>query len=226
MRIEVCASATEANQRAATLIAEQLRGALAERGRASVALSGGRTPQVMLQSLAAVKLAWADVHVLQVDERIVPIDDERRNLTSIRRAFAQSSLPDKNIHGMPVNSANVAAGAAEYCRVLKAIAGDPPRIDVVHLGLGADGHTASLVFDDAALDAHSDVAISGLYQGTQRITLTLHAIDRARCRLWLVTGGAKRDIVRRFLAHDPGLVASRVSREAGIVVLDKDSGGE
>jgi 6-phosphogluconolactonase len=226
MRIEVLATAAEACQRAAQLIAESIRDAVRERGRGVAALSGGTTPGPMLLALAASELPWADVHVFQVDERIVADDDERRNLKSIEHAFTRSGLPPGNLHAMPVGAVPVEAGAARYCRDLETVAGEPPRIDVVHLGLGADGHTASLVPGDAALDAESDIAISGLYQGTRRMTLTLPVIDRARRRVWLATGAGKRDAVRRLLASDPQLIASRVSRDAALVVLDRAAAGE
>jgi 6-phosphogluconolactonase len=225
MRVEVCATAADANRRAAELIADALRGAVHERGRGVAALSGGRTPATMLQTLASSELPWTDVHVFQVDERVVGPADERRNLLGIGRALADSQLPATNLHGMPVDTTPVEAGAAQYCRELAAVAGEPPRIDVVHLGLGEDGHTASLVPGDPALAADLDVALSGPYQGTRRMTLTLPVIDRARTRIWLVTGDAKRDVVRRLLAAEPQLVASRVSREAAVAVLDRAAAG-
>jgi 6-phosphogluconolactonase len=225
MRVEVCATAADANRRAAELIAEALRGAVHERGRGVAALSGGRTPAIMLQTLASSELPWTDVHVFQVDERVVGPADERRNLLGIGRALADSQLPATNLHGMPVDTTPVEAGAAQYCRELAAVAGEPPRIDVVHLGLGEDGHTASLVPGDPALAADLDVALSGPYQGTRRMTLTLPVIDRARTRIWLVTGDAKRDVVQRLLAAEPQLVASRVSREAAVAVLDRAAAG-
>jgi 6-phosphogluconolactonase len=226
MRVEVCATAADAGQCAARLIAEALRGAVLERGLGVAALSGGKTPELMLAALASSELPWANVHLFQVDERIVGDDDDRRNLTSIRRAFACSPLARENLHGMPVDTLPVEAGGAEYARQLAAIAGDPPRIDVVHLGLGDDGHTASLVPGDVTLEAEGDVTISRLYQGTRRMTLTLRALNRAARRVWLVTGESKRDVARRLLEQDSRLVASRVSPEAAVVVLDRAAAGE
>jgi 6-phosphogluconolactonase len=225
MQVDVRATAAEASQHAAELIAESLRAAARERGRAAAAVSGGSTPAAMLQALAASDLPWAAIHVFQVDERIVPAGDERRNLIEIERAFAAASQLRGHLHPMPVGSVPVESGAAQYCRDLASVAGEPPRLDVVHLGLGADGHTASLVPGDAALDAEADVAISGLYQGTRRMTLTLPIIDRARQVVWLVTGAAKRDVVQRFLAADPHLNASRVRRDAAVLVLDRAAAG-
>jgi 6-phosphogluconolactonase/glucosamine-6-phosphate isomerase/deaminase len=118
------------------------------------------------------------------------------------------------------------AGAIAYANDLEALAGHPSRIDVVHLGLGEDGHTASLVPGDAVLESDGDVAVTDEYKGTRRMTLTLDTLDRARCRIWLVTGRSKRDVVSQFLARDPTLVASRVNADATVVVLDKDAAGE
>jgi 6-phosphogluconolactonase len=226
MRVDVCATATEASQHAAQLIAEAMRAAARERGRAAAAVSGGTTPGAMLQALASSDLPWDVAHLFQVDERIVPDGDARRNLIGIERAFAGSPLPLGHLHPMPVGRVPISSGAAQYCRDLEAVLGDPPRLDVVHLGLGADGHTASLVPGDAALDAKTDVAISGPYEGTRRMTLTLRVIDRARRVVWLVTGAAKRDVVQRFLAEDAQLNASRVRRDAAVLVVDRAAAGE
>jgi 6-phosphogluconolactonase len=225
MRVEICPTADAANTTAASLIAQTILQAVDERGRCTLALSGGRTPASMIAKLAAAELPWADIHVAQVDERIVGDDDGRRNLIGIRDAFARSPLAWQNVHGMPVERMPPEAGAMAYAKDLEAIAGHPSRIDIVHLGLGDDGHTASLVPSDAALESTADVAVTGEYQGTRRMTLTLATLNRARCRIWLVTGRSKRDVVRQFLARDPTLVASRLNTDATIVVLDKDSAG-
>jgi len=226
MRVEVCPTSAAAAARAADFIAAELRAAVKDRGLGTVALSGGRTPELMMRALAAARLPWPQIHIFQVDERIVGDDDERRNMNTIRAAFGQSLIPVDNVHPMPVNSSPLESGAAQYSTDLGTMAGAQPSLDVVHLGLGEDGHTASLVAGDGALASDSDVAITGLYKGVHRMTLTLQVLDRARRRIWLVTGSSKRDIVRRFLDADPELVASRVRREAAILVLDDDAAGE
>jgi len=225
MGIDVRPTAAEAGARVASLIAAQMRASVVECGRGSLALSGGRTPEPMLRALGAAEIPWQQVHVFQVDERVVGHDDARRNLSAITAAFESSSVPAENVHGMPVDREPLQAGAEQYYTELCAYAGTPPRIDVVHLGVGEDGHTASLVAHDAALEADGDVAITAPYAGVHRMTLTLRALERAKFRVWLITGASKRRIVRRFLDGDPTIVASRVRREADVIVLDSDAAG-
>jgi len=223
MQVEVCPTPMAAATRAATVIAEGLRAAITERGRGSVALSGGQTPLDMLGMLAAAPLDWSRLHIFQVDERLVGEDDERRNLRTLRSAFERADVRSCHLHGMPVDADAPELAIAAYVRELRAAAGAPPMLDVVHLGLGADGHTASLVPGDRAVDAAGDVALSGRYMGVQRMTLTVSALNRARLRLWLVTGASKREVVRRLLGRDPELVASRIRPDASILVLDRDA---
>jgi len=226
MRVEVYPAARDAAARAASLIAAALRAAVDQRGQGSVAFSGGQTPILMLQKLASASLPWPQVHVFQVDERIVADDDDRRNLKAIKAALEHAPIPAENVHAMPVTGPSYAAGIAFYRDDLRALAGNPPQLDVVQLGLGEDGHTASLFTGDDALLSDDEVAVTGLYQGTHRMTLTLKVLDLARQRIWLVTGPAKQNIVRRFRAADPLLPASHVNRDTAILVLDSDAAGE
>jgi len=226
MQVEVYPDAAAAAARAASLIADSLAAAVADRGAGSAALSGGRTPTLMMQALALAALPWPQIHLFQVDERMVGASDSRRNLTAMNRAFRQCPLPPANLHAMPVEARSSAAGAARYSADLRRLAGTPPRLDVVHLGLGEDGHTASLVPGDAAVTSQGDVTLSGDYQGVRRMTLTLPLLNAARQRVWLVTGSAKREIVRRFLDGDSSLVASQVSRQDAYLVLDTTASGE
>lgn len=225
MQIDICATTAEAGARAARLIADRLQIAVAERGVAALALSGGRTPAVMYAPLASARIAWAKIHLFQVDERLVSEDDERSNMKAIRAAF-EGVVAAGQIHAMPVTSASPARAAARYARELAAVAGTPAVLDVVHLGLGADGHTASLFAKDAAVDANGEVTLTGRHDGLRRMSLTLEALNRARSRIWLVTGRSKRDMVSRLLAGDQGLVASRIRREDSILVLDHAAAAE
>ena len=123
---------------------------------------------------------------------------------------------------MPVESDDLDAAAADYARTLAGIGGTPPVLDLVHLGLGPDGHTASLIPGDPVLDvADADVALTGVYQGRRRMTLTLPVLNRARRVLWLVTGPDKSDMLARLLARDPTIPAGRVRGEAAIVIADR-----
>jgi 6-phosphogluconolactonase len=223
MKIEICADAAAAASRAAGLILESIAQAITARGVAAIAVSGGTTPTAMLGELAASSVDWHRVHVFQVDERLVPDDDERRNVRLVREAFAYADLPDANLHAVPAGSAAPQASADRYARELRAVAGTPPVLDVVHLGLGEDGHTASLFPGDRAVDDEGDVALSGEHGGMRRITLTLATINRARTRIWLVNGARKREVVGRMLEPGSHLVANRVQAGNSVLVLDVDA---
>ena len=167
MQIEVLADAEAVAQRAASIIAESARAAVQARGRFLMAVSGGRTPWVMLRELAKEVVPWNDVNVLQVDERIAPAGDSDRNLTHLRETLLQNApIEPSHIYAMPVESSDPEAGAAEYARTIEKMAGSPPVIDLVHLGLGPDGHTASLIPGDPVLQVMDrDVAITGRVSG-------------------------------------------------------------
>ena len=213
---------------AAAALAGRLREAVERRGRASVAFSGGRTPAGMLDALAGHELPWSRIHVLQTDERIAPDGDADRNLTLLVTHLTDAvGLPDTNLHPVPVGAGSPAEVAAGYAHVLADVCAGV--LDVVHLGLGTDGHTASLIPGDPAVDtADRDVAATGPHTtGTsgprRRITLTLRAIDRARRRMWLVAGDAKRPALTRLLDGDRTIPAGRVRRDATDLYTDLHS---
>src|SRR5205814_2577149 len=166
----------------------------------------------MFRILASETMPWKDVHVTQVDERVAPLGDQDRNLTHLRESLlSQVPLPSGQFHAMPVEENDLEAAAASYASLLRQIAGSPPVLDLVHLGLGPDGHTASLVPGDPVLDVTDrDVATTGVYQARRRTTLTYPMIDRSRRVLWLVTGAAKADMLARLRAADPKIPAGRV----------------
>jgi 6-phosphogluconolactonase len=228
MKIEVFADETSAAQAAATAIAVQARSAVAERGRFVMAVSGGRTPWIMLRTLAEEDLPWKNIHVVQVDERVAPPGDKDRNLTHIRESLLDHSpIPPEQIHAMPVESPDLVAAAREYASLLAEIAGSPPALDLVHLGLGPDGHTASLVPGDPVLNVTAtDVAITGVYQGRRRMTLTYPAINRARQILWLATGSEKADPLLRLRRGDLTIPAGRVCRLRAVIFADRAAAGE
>ena len=212
MQVETLADDSAVAQRAAAFIAERARAAVRERGQFTLAVSGGRTPWAMLRALAALDLPWAQLQLFQVDERVAPAGDAVRNLTNIRASLLDHApLPAANLHAMPVTADDLQAAARAYAATLQRVAGTPAVLDLVHLGLGADGHTASLVPGDAALQVtDADVGLSGPYQGHRRMTLTYPVLDRARCVLWLATGAEKREMVARLRAGDAGIPAGRV----------------
>lgn len=222
MRQEILGDPESVAVRASELVARRARAALGERGRFLFAVSGGRTPWTMLGALAREPLPWSRIHLFQVDERVAPAGDPERNWTHIESCLLRHvALPPDAIHPMPVADADREASATRYARELRAIAGSPPVLDLVHLGLGEDGHTASLVPGDPVLDiADADVAMTGPYQGHPRMTLTLPVLDRARCILWLVTGASKAAMLRRLLAADRDIPAGRVRQDSAWLLAD------
>lgn len=223
MQIDILPDAGAVAKRAAGFVAAAARGAVAARGRFVFAVSGGTTPWVMLRELAGEDVPWAGVHVVQVDERAAPAGDPARNLTHLRDSLlSHAPLPPGQVYAMPMEGADLDAAAAEYARTLRAVAGDPAVIDLVHLGLGPDGHTASLVPGDSVLDvADVDVApTGGLYQGHRRLTLTYPVIDRARQILWLVTGAEKAGPLAQLRSADRSIPAGRVSQARATVLAD------
>lgn len=222
MQIETLADDAAVAQRAAAFIAEHAREAVHHRGRFTLAVSGGRTPWAMLRALAKLPLPWAQVQLFQVDERVAPDGDAVRNLTNIEASLlARAPLPAANLHAMPVTGADLDAAAHGYARTLQLVCGTPPVLDLVHLGLGSDGHTASLLPGDAALQvADADVALAGLYQGHRRMTLTYPVLNRARAVLWLATGADKREMVARLRAGDQGIPAGQVRADRAWLLGD------
>src|SRR5262252_4697494 len=188
-----------------------------------MAVSGGHTPWRMLRVLAADELPWQQVHVVQVDERVAPAADPDRNLAHLRASLLDHApLPPDHIHAMPVEAADLDRAAAQYASTLREVAGSPPVLDLVHLGLGPAGHTASLVPGDPALDVtDSDVAVAGPYQGRRRMTLTFPIINRSRLVLWLVTGREKAATLVRLRDGDPSIPAARVRREPALLLADR-----
>jgi 6-phosphogluconolactonase len=222
VRVEILEGPDEVAARAAAFVANEARAAVAASGRFTLAVSGGRTPWIMLRRLACESLPWHGVHVFQVDERVAPAGHPDRNWTHLRESLEPAALPQSQLYPMPVESAGLAAAAEEYARAMEAAAGAPPAFDVIHLGLGADGHTASLVPGDVVLEVTDrDVAITGLYQGRVRMTLTYPVLNRARMVLWVVTGSEKREAFARFLDADPAIPASRVLRDHALVLADQ-----
>jgi 6-phosphogluconolactonase len=226
MKLEVLADADAVAEAAAALIASEARAAVAARGRFVMAISGGRTPWMMLHALAGQDVPWEGVHVLQVDERVAPAGDPDRNLTHLRASLLRAPRALERIHPMPVESPDLQAAAGRYAETMRAMAGSPPVLDLVHLGLGADGHTASLVPADPVLAVtDADVAPTGSYQGRRRMTLTYPALNRSRRVLWLVTGGEKQAMLARLRAADPTIPAGRVRQDDALVLADLAAAG-
>jgi len=163
-----------------------------------------------------------------VDERVAPTGDPDRNLTHLRESLLEHApLRPERIHAMPVESSNLQDACGEYARTLRTIAGSPPVLDLIHLGLGPDGHTASLVPGDAVLEIKdADVALTGLYQGRRRMTLTYPILNRSRRVLWLVTGSEKAGMLARLRAGDAQIPAGRVRADHALVLADRTAAGQ
>ena len=225
MKIEVLANPDAVAQKAAEFIAAEARTAVAARGRFVIAVSGGHTPWVMLRNLATEDVPWKQMHVVQVDERIAPSGDPDRNLTHLRESLlAHAPLPTENLHPMPVEASDLEAAARQYASTLERLAGSPPVLDLAHLGVGPDGHTASLVPGDPVLTVmNSDVALTGVYMGRRRMTLTYPILNRSRRILFLVTGKEKVEMLPRLLAADNSIPSGRICQDNTVILADRDA---
>jgi 6-phosphogluconolactonase len=228
MKIEVLPDADTVAREAAGFIASEARAAVAERGRFVMAVSGGHTPWQMLRALANEKVPWEKVQVVQVDERVAAAGDPDRNFTHLRESLLEHApLRAEQIHAMPVESPDLEAAAKRYATTLREIAGSPPVLDLAHLGLGPDGHTASLVPGDPVLNVtDADVALTGIYQDRRRMTLTYPILNRARRILWLVTGNDKVDALARLRAGDISIPAGRIQQDQAVLLADRAAAGK
>jgi 6-phosphogluconolactonase len=223
MKLEVYPDPDSVAREAAKFIAAEARAAVTDHGSFVMAVSGGHTPWIMLRELAKEDVPWNAIRVAQVDERIAPAGDPDRNLTHLRETLLSNApLRPEQIFAMPVESPDLEAAAALYAKTLQSIAGSPPILDLVHLGMGPDGHTASLVPGDPVLKiADADVAVTGIYQGRRRMTLTYPIINRARRVLWLVTGGEKAGMLARLQTGDSSIPAGRVRPDNAVILADR-----
>ncbi len=203
---------------AAEYVAAAARRAVAQHGHFRFAVSGGRTPWAMFARLATEDLPWEQVVLYQVDERVAPDGDPDRNLTQLEKALGGAPA---TLVAMPVTQPDLWAAAADYAALL------PGRLDLAHLGLGPDGHTASLVPGDPVLEIDDRlVGVTAPYQGHVRMTLTYPALGRADQLLWLVTGSDKQWALDRLLAGDRSIPAGRVEAEASLILADAAAAGD
>lgn len=228
MKTEILSTSDDVAARAAQIIASDARAAVAARGRFVMAVSGGRTPWQMLRALANEEMPWANVHVVQVDERIAPAGDKDRNLTHLRESLlSHAPIPENQIHAMPVESVDLDQACRDYTALLNGICGNPAVIDLVHLGLGPDGHTASLIPGDAVCHVHdAEVALTGVYQNRRRMTLTYPILNRSRHILWVVTGAEKSPMLPRLLAGDAAIPAGPIEQANATLLADAPAASE
>ena len=228
MTLEVLPDPQATAERAAAIIAADARAAVAARGKFAMAVSGGHTPWVMLRALANEDVPWAAVQVFQVDERVAPDGDPDRNVTHLHESLlAHAPIKREQIHAMPVTLPDLDAAAKQYSATLRDVLGTPPVLDLAHLGLGPDGHTASLVPGDPVLNiTDADVGVTGVYMGHRRMTLTYPMLNRSRKILWLLTGAEKAAMLPRLQAGDPTIPAGRISSAQAVVLADKAAAGQ
>ena len=229
IKTQILADANVVAKEAARVIAAEARAAVDSRGRFVMAVSGGNTPWQMLRELANEDVPWGSMHVAQVDERIAPAGDPSRNLTHLRESLLEHApLPEERIYAMPVEEADIEGAARKYALILQRVLADTfPELDLVHLGLGPDGHTASLLPDDPILQVNDrDVALTGFYQGRRRMTLTYPILNRSRRILWVVTRAGKAGMLNRLLDGDASIPAGRVRQDCALVIADRTAIGE
>jgi 6-phosphogluconolactonase len=211
--LETLPDAGQVAHAGAVFVAQRARLAVESGGRFHFAVSGGHTPWAMFADLASETVPWDKVVIYQVDERVAPPDDPDRNLHHLHEALGSAAA---EVRAMPVNDADLGAAAAAYAAVL------PDHFDLVHLGLGPDGHTASLVPGDPVLEVTDRlVGLTQPYQERVRMTLTYPALARARQILWLITGADKQDALAKLLSGDTTIPAGRVHADASLVLADR-----
>jgi 6-phosphogluconolactonase len=217
-QIEILPDADAVAERASAYVAERAQAAIADHGRFTFAVSGGRTPWAMFAHLAEKDMPWSQTAIYQVDERVAPADDPDRNLAHLLGSLPANSGAE--IHAMPVEEDDLEEAAAEYARSL------PESFDLIHLGLGPDGHTASLVPGDPVLEVMDrGVALTGIYQGRNRMTLTYPTLNAAKQLLWLVTGDDKVNALQRLRAGDTSIPGGRVTAASALIIADAAATG-
>jgi len=225
MEIRTFQSATEVAKEAAIFIADRIRENIHKKGFFTFAISGGRTPWEMIKELAKEDLPWEKVYLFQVDERIAPDAHPDRNLTQLFKAIEGTKLVLRlNIFPMRVNAEDLNEACEEYESHINRMT-ENGKLDLIHLGLGTDGHTASLVPYDSVLEINDKgVAMTRIeYQERKRMTLTYPLINQAEKILWVVTGEEKAEMLDRLLHQDPSIPAGRIDQHHAIVFTEESA---
>jgi 6-phosphogluconolactonase len=232
MNVEVLTDAEALAERSVEVLIRAAEVAIEERGLFVWAISGGTTPRRLLELLCDRRdFDWARTHLFQVDERLAPDGDPDRNATMLDEALLTTSFRSAHMPAgiwlMPVTADDPDAAAADYARSIDAIAGSPTIFDLIQLGMGSDGHTASLVPGDPILDVTDvDVALTDMYNGRRRMSLTWPVLDRAKELLWVIGGASKHAAVQQFLNNDPNIPATLPTQARATVLLDEAAAGD
>lgn len=223
MKIEIFPQADQVAARAADYLEQEIREKLSHQKSFSLAISGGRTPWEMLNLLSKADLPWQRINLFQVDERVAPDGHPDRNLTQLFQAIAGTPMVTQlRIFPMPVTAEDLEVAAKEYTEVLNEVT-DGKGLDLIHLGLGSDGHTASLVPGDGVLAIQDRLVActQNSYQGRIRMTLTYPLLNAAKQILWIVTGSEKKEMVKRMLQQDPSIPAGSIRPENALLLVDQ-----
>jgi len=223
MKIELFPSANQVAEGAASYLEQLIRETLTQKKTFSMAISGGRTPWEMLKILSKAPLPWTRINLFQVDERIAPDGHADRNLTQLFQAIEGSPMVTRlHIFPMPVTAEDLETGSKDYAELIHEIT-EGDGLDLIHLGMGSDGHTASLVPGDGVLNQRDrNVACTqGLYQGRIRMTLTYPILNSAKRILWIVTGSEKQEMVQRLLNQDSSIPAGIVNQANALLMVDQ-----
>lgn len=205
LHVEIHPDRTALVARSQALVSARIRSAIADRGTCFLALAGGSTPKPLYAALAKEDLPWEHVHIFWGDERYVPVDHPDSNAGMARAAWLdQVPFPPENIHIVPTLAADPAQAASQYEQTLHHVMGtqDWPQLDVVLLGMGDDGHTASLFPHTAALAVSDRLVTVGDKAGEPRITFTAPLINHSRCVIFLVSGRNKQPALSQVFAPD------------------------
>lgn len=229
VNVEVLPDSEALAERAVAVIVDAAARAIEERGVFVWAVSGGSTPRRMLALLSErTDLDWSRTHLFQVDERVAPYGDPDRNAMMLDTHLLTDTFRKHNapagIWLMPVDDAveDPEFATRLYEEKMDEVTGSPVVFDLIQLGMGSDGHTASLIPDDPILEVDEvDVAVSAEYQGRIRMSFTWPVLDRAKELLWVIGGESKQEAVKLFLANDPSIPATLPTQARATVLLDE-----
>ena len=205
-------------ERAHLLVAEKIREAIASRDLCTIALAGGSTPKPLYEAVAQDSLPWPKIHFFWGDERYVPSEHPDSNQKMARQAWLDRvELPECNIHPMPTDAQNPEIDAEKYQQELSQFfgsdSGEFPRFELILLGMGDDGHTASLFPYTTALTVGDRLVTAGNKDGQPRLTFTVPLINAARCVIFLVAGSNKQDALEQIFA----LSGDKMTYPAGLI---------